>query len=381
MDKRKCFPIYGPLVALCVLLGCRGAEEQLVPSTWTGVTDGNPSSMYRGFYLLCEGNMGSNKCTLDYLDLQTGFYRKNIYAEENPGVVMELGDVGNDIQIYGEKLYAVVNCSHFVEVMNKGNAHHVASVQIPNCRYVAFHGRYAYVSSYAGPILMNKNARLGYVAKIDTATLQVVDTCVVGYQPEEMAVVGNKLYVANSGGYRAPRYDRTLSVIDLKSFKEVNKIDVGINLHRVKVDRQGKIWVSSRGDYYKNHSALYVVDPVGECVVDSLNISVTDMCLDEDHLFAIASEYSYIAGKDKGASYVRVNTRDCSVETQMFISDGTEKQIKKPYGISLNPQTKEILVTDAKDFVSPGTLYCFTKDGRKKWSVQTGDIPAHFVFL
>lgn len=57
-----------------------------------------------GFYLLNEGNMGSNKCTLDYMDYATGYYHKNIYAETNPSVVLELGDVGNDIQIYGEKI-------------------------------------------------------------------------------------------------------------------------------------------------------------------------------------------------------------------------------------------------------------------------------------
>ena len=61
--------------------------------------------------------MGSNKCTLDYYDALTGKYIRNIYAERNPGVVKELGDVGNDLQIYDGKLWAVINCSHFVEVM------------------------------------------------------------------------------------------------------------------------------------------------------------------------------------------------------------------------------------------------------------------------
>ena len=65
-------------------------------------------------YLLNEGNMGSNKCTLGiFYDSTTGKYHRNIYAERNPSVVKELGDVGNDLQIYGDKLYAVINCSKF----------------------------------------------------------------------------------------------------------------------------------------------------------------------------------------------------------------------------------------------------------------------------
>lgn len=59
----------------------------------------------------------------------------------------------------------------------------------------------------------------------------------------------------------------------------------------------------------------------------------------------------------------------------------TEEKIKTPYGIAVNPETREIFVTDAKNYVTPGTLYCFSPDGKLKWEVTTGDIPAHFAFL
>lgn len=34
-------------------------------------------------------------------------------------MVKELGDVGNDLQIYGSKLYATINVSNYIEVMNR----------------------------------------------------------------------------------------------------------------------------------------------------------------------------------------------------------------------------------------------------------------------
>ena len=58
-----------------------------------------------------------------------------------PAWCNELGDVGNDIQIYGNKLYAVINCSNLVEVMDVATARHEATVYIPNCRYIVFQGR------------------------------------------------------------------------------------------------------------------------------------------------------------------------------------------------------------------------------------------------
>ncbi|MDR3184579.1 MAG: YncE family protein [Prevotellaceae bacterium] len=373
---KKAFFI-GILVSLA-FSSCR-KEEEIISSTVTKVTEGEDGPV-AGFFLLNEGNMGSNKATLDYFDYGTGKYHKNIYAERNPGVVKELGDVGNDIQIYGNKLYAVINCSHFVEVMDVRTAKHLAMVSIPNCRYIVFHKGYAYVSSYAGPVEIDPNARLGYVARMDTISFTVSDTCVVGYQPDEMVVCGDKLYVANSGGYRVPNYDNTVSVIDLNEFKEIKKITVGINLHRLELDNYGNIWVSSRGDYYDTPSKTYIIDTKTDRVIKTLPLLPnTNMTLSGDSLYVYSTEWSHYTSRNT-VTYAIVNTKTQKVETRKFITDGTDKKIEVPYGIAVHPETKDILVTDAKDYVTPGTLYCFSPDGKKKWEVLTGDIPAHIVF-
>lgn len=360
-------------------LSCR-KEEAIVPSTRTEVTSPGETGEIAGFFLLNEGNMGSNKATLDYFDYETGVYTRNIYAERNPGVVKELGDVGNDIQIHGDKLYAVINCSHFVEVMDARTARHITQISIPNCRYIAFKDRHAYVSSYAGPVQIDPTARLGYIAKVDTVTMQVVGECTVGYQPEEMVIVGNKLYVANSGGYRVPNYDRTVSVVDLDTFTEIKKIDVAINLHRMELDDNGMIWVSSRGDYYGNHSATYVIDSRTDEVVERLELLPNgNMTLCDGRLYVYSTEWSYQT-QSNTVTYAIADVDTRKVLTRNFITDGTDAQIRVPFGLAVNPVTHEIFVTDAKDYVTPGTLYCFNPDGTKKWSVETGDAPAHIVF-
>ncbi len=360
---------------------CRDDEDPIIPSEETDVTDGAATlSSVSGFFLLNEGNMGSNKATLDYFDYETGTYSKNIFAERNPGVVQELGDVGNDIQIYGNKLYAVINCSNLIEVMDVETAKHITSITVPNCRYIVFNKGYAYVSSYAGPVKIDPNARLGYVARIDTATMIVTDTCTVGYQPEEMVIVNNKLYVANSGGYRVPDYDNTVSVIDLVKFKELKKITVAINLHRMELDKYGNIWVSSRGDYKKIGSKTYVIDSKTDNVTDVLDLLPnSEMTICGDSLYVYSTEWSWITNKNT-VSYAIADTKTKKIVSRNFIKDGTDKQIKIPYGVAVDPDTREILITDAKDYVTPGTLYCITPEGKKKWEVVTGDIPAHIVF-
>lgn len=340
---------------------------------------------FSGFYLLNEGNMGSNKSTLDYFDFTAGRYQRNIYAAVNPTVPKELGDVGNDIAVYGNRLYAVINASNKIEVMDARTAQRIGQIEIPNCRYIRFNEGFAYITSYAGPIEINPDyAQRGYVAKVDTATLALVDKCIVGFQPDGLEITGGKIYVANSGGYmgagNTEKYERTVSVIDLSSFKEDKRIDVAYNLHHIKADKRGDLWVTSRGDYKQLPSRLYFIDKARQRVTDTLPVAVSNYYLDGDSLYIYSTEWSYVTYSNI-ITYSIVNTLTHEIVTRSFITDGTDREIEIPYGIMVHPVTKDIYVTDAGNYVSPGILYCFTKDGKKKWSVRTGDIPAHFALL
>lgn len=378
----KFFFYFLPL--LTVTTGCR-EDELVVPTEYDVIPESPaPDSRIRGFYLVNEGNMGSNKCSLDYFDYVTGLYARNIYAERNPDVVKELGDVGNDIGIYGSKLYVVVNCSHKVEVLNARTGIRIGQVDIPNCRYVRFHRGKAYVSSYVGPVLIDANAPRGAVYQIDTLSLTVTDRVTVGYQPEEMEIIDDYMYVANSGGYRAPNYDNTVSVIQMVDFKQVQKIPVGINLHRLRKDRYNRLWITSRGDYKSRPSRLYVMEKkpgYNQMVVtDTLPVACSNMAFFGDSLYYYATEWNDFAAANT-ISYGIIDLRTKKVVSDNFITDGTESEITIPYGIAVHPETGDIFVTDAKNYVSSGTLYCFDRKGRKKWSVRTGDIPAHITFL
>lgn len=382
MTTRTILLIYF-LPLLLAITSCR-EDELVVPTEFDIVGDEDVSSPVRGFYLLNEGNMGSNKCTLDFYDYHTGLYARNFYSERNPSVIKELGDVGNDIQIYGSKLYVVVNCSHKVEVLDARTGIRLGQVDIPNCRYVRFHRGKAYVSAYVGPVLIDPNAPRGAVFEVDTTSLAITRKVTVGYQPEEMEVIDDYMYVANSGGYRAPDYDNTVSVIQMIDFKQVEQIPVDINLHRVRQDKYKQLWVTSRGDYNSHPSRLFVLQKrKGHNqmeVVDTLDVPVSDMAIHGDSLYYFATDWSNYTQKNT-ISYGIINIRTHQVVSDNFITDGTDKDITIPYGIAVHPITGEIFVTDAKNYVSSGTLYCFSPDGHRKWSVRTGDIPAHITFL
>lgn len=377
--------LFLPLLCLTVLFACR--EIELVVPTEYELLPGVPidqDARPAGMYLLNEANMGSNKSSIDYVDFRNAYYVRNIYAERNPEVVKELGDVGNDIQIYGNKLYAVINCSHKVEVMDVRTCKRIGQVDIPNCRYIRFAKGKAYVSAYVGPVAIDPNAQLGAVYEVDTASLAVTRKVTVGYQPDELEVLGEYLYVANSGGYRAPDYDSTVSVVEIYGMKQIQKIPVGINLHRIRKDRYGKLWVTSRGDYNTIPSRLYVLDRKDKnskemVVKDTLDIPCSEMYIQGDSLYFYSVEWNKQTERNT-VTYGIIDVRTGQLVTDHFITDGTEQDIVIPYGICVHPTTGDIYVTDAKNYVSSGVLHCYDRHGKKKWSVRTGDIPAHMAF-
>lgn len=323
-----------------------------------------------GVFVLNEGNMGSNKASIDFYDNINNVFYRNIYPQQNPKVIKELGDVGNDITIYGGKMYAVINVSGKVEVMDL-NAKRINQIDIPNCRSICVSDGFVYITSYAGPVFIDPDyEQLGFVAKIDTSTLTVVDTCCVGFQPNGICTDGQYLYVANSGGYMYPNYDSTLSVINLTTFREEKKIAVAVNLDAVVYDPAEKaVYVSSLGDYTKAH-------PAGLYKVETASGKATAMGFAANRMQLVGERlYYFTTALSGGEPTVGYYTPATGQHTTISISK--EYSFRMPYGMLVDPESGDIYLTDARDYVTPGVLLRYSSEGTLLSEQRTGDIPGH----
>jgi len=391
---KRIFQNFGKVVlaiALVAAAGCRKEDtlrflpgENGEPSDYEVVDAAvNASAEPSGFYLVNQGNQGSNKARLDFLNFHNGFYIRDVFTEYNPEVVKGLGDTGNDVQVYKGKVFAVVNGSHKVEIMDAYSMKRLAQVDVPNCRFIAFDGNCAYVTSYVAKDKEALKTQKGALYRIDLDTYKVTGQVTVGYQPEQLVIRDGKAYVANSGGL-AKDYDNTVSVVDLKSMKVEYDIEVAVNLELMLVDAEGTIWVSSRGNYSDVSSTLDYLVKKGDKyeLGGSVNVPVSSMALAGDKIYVIGSTYTNTNGTwALTTTYNIVNAKTRELESGSFITDGTESDITTAFTVTVNPGNGDIYVTDAKDYVSSGTLHCYTGSGKHKWSVRTGDIPDRIAFL
>ncbi|MFR9584386.1 MAG: hypothetical protein SNG60_09005 [Rikenellaceae bacterium] len=99
----------------------------------------------------------------------------------------------------------------------------------------------------------------------------------------------------------------------------------------------------------------------------------------EDTIYVISSEWSN-SSSTNSINYYKVDVVSQQVASANIITDGTASNITIPYGIAVNPETNEIFITDAKDYITPGKIHCYSPEGVLKWSATTGDIPAHIAF-
>ena len=358
MKKRIFLNIF---LVLALLFSACHKKEMTVTEDLPPQQDMGASSVY----VLCEGLFNSNNSTLAFFDFTNNKITYDIFlAVNNRG----LGDTGNDLQLYGSKLYCVVNVSETVEIMSK-DAHSLRQISLSGRqpRRIAFHEGYAFVCCFDGAVV-----------KIDTNTLEITGMTQAGSNPDGICVANGKLYVANSGGLNNPHYGHTVSVFDPNTLQLLNEIEVIINPTLIKADNYGNVYVLSNGNYglYTPNvpSALQRIDSQSDEVVKTYDFPITNFTICNDKLYFYFYNY--------GSQQSQIQIMDVVTENIVnnhFVKDDTK--INAPYGIEVNPANGDVYISDAYQFTTNGDVYCFGADGHKKFSFEVGVNPSKFVIL
>ncbi|MDD2327178.1 MAG: YncE family protein [bacterium] len=341
MNKNRLF-YYITLSAALLLWGCADnnnpAEE----------TPDNSKALL----ILNEGSREGNNATLARYDLQEETIIKEYFNLVNKD---GLGDVANDMVQHGSKIYIAVTNSGTVEVIDAASGISIQQIIMKTAsgaskepRRLAAYGGKVYVTSFDDT-----------VTRIDTLSLAIDGSVTVGMDPEGIAIKNNKIYVANSGGLNWENgYDNSLSVINLTSFTEEKKIEVGTNPGSLYADSQGDLYLTVTGNYADEPGAFKMIRSGSSTVETIAGIA-------SPQKFVISNNMAYIiCGAWEEPN--RLVVYDCLEEeivSDSFISDGTEIPIMN--NVSVDPVTGDFFVAST-DYIHPGDVYWFDKRGTLK---------------
>ena len=355
-----------PIQWVCLLMGCvlplfyascDDMEDKPVTSTVEGqITETGTAEIY----ILSEGLFNLNNSSLTRYSFRTHQLKTNYFSTINK---RGLGDTANDIALYGNKLYIVVNVSSTLEVVDFTTGQSIKQIPMRTengssrqPRHIAFHKDKAYVCSFDGT-----------VARIDTTSLEIEATVKAGRNPESLCVQNEKLYVSNSGGLDYSEgigVDNTVSVIDLASFTEIKKITVGPNPGCILPDSENFVYVATHG---KN-----IVEGDYHLVKINSHTDEVERVFDEKVMnFAIQGNVGYLYNynyQTEDASIKMFNLQTGETIREHFITDGT--QIHTPYGIHINPYSGNIYITEAYSYTVTGDVLCFNQNGQLQFRLN-----------
>lgn len=340
--------LYFFMAAVLILSGCKKEKPEILPTEAS-----------RPAFVLNEGSWGSNNAEISLLDLQNGEITVNWFSEANG---RGLGDVAQDLIHYGNKLYASVYMSNTIEVIDPSTGKSLKQIDMGQHgpRYLAAAGNKIFVSCYDKTIV-----------RIDTATLAIDATCrLSGMQPEQLCIVGENIYVCNAWQYDNGGnavYDSTLSVVNLNTFSEVDKISVGYNPNRLKAIDRHLLLVLCAGDYASHPASALVVNldtrSTTPYPVIANNMDVSN-----------GSVYSYCTTYASDWSTTTTFYLDSTPILQQYCST-----LSSAYGINIDPATGDILICNSAYGVN-SDIYCFSATGSQRWSCEASNYASKIVF-
>jgi len=351
MKTLKVIPIF--FLAILLFISCSDDNDN--------DTDPPISGDYKdGFFVTNEGPFQNGSGTITFVGTD-GTIEQSIYNKVNKE---DLGNIVQSMLLNDDRAYIVVNNSHKVVVANRYTMEKIDIIEgdnINNPRYFIVYKNVGYLSNWGDP----NDPSDDFIAMIDLATNEVVNTIPVEEGPENMVISDATLFVNLEGGYSQ---NNKVTSIDLRTNEVKTNTIVGEIPNSSSVDFLGTVWVLCSGNpsWTGNETAgrLYKIT---ESDTSYFEFGP------EDH----PENLTY----GNGRLYYNLNGK----VYEMVISDNL-LPAEKMNGFDGNYYTlkyndEKLYATDAGDFASEGTLKVFDiATANLLETITTGIVPGDLEF-
>ncbi|MBL6447018.1 hypothetical protein JMN32_11905 [Fulvivirga sp. 29W222] len=335
--------LFGLLITSSALLGACSDDE-----------GASPQPGQDGFFVLNEGGFGNGDASLSYFDKATNTMINDVFFNNTD---RPLGDQAQSMSIHNGNGYIVVQNSEKIEVINAESFASLGTINteagIASPRYfLGIDETKGYVTDWGADKVT------GTVKVVDLQTLKVIKTIDVGQGANKLVRVGDKVYVANNGGWG---YDNKVVIIDINADEVVGNIIVGDNPSAIKVDRNNNIWVAGNGKKVynsdwsvdeANSTAPFIAKIVNDKVSLKLEFASVYEGLKEVVMNNAGDQFYFNASE----AVYKMSIDATELPSTPFIE-------KSFYGLSVDPSTDNIIGAEVPNYTSAGTVYRYSSAG------------------
>ena len=181
---------------------------------------------------------------------------------------------------------------------------------------------------------------------------------------EDIIIQNGKAYISNIT-------NNQLYVVNTSNNNIFDSISVSSNPISMKEDSRGNIWVLCQGDISNNENpSISIIKTNTNEILKSFSL-LNNLSYPSSLELDNETNQIYFINKH----IYKIQNLDDTVATKIWSNNNNNF-----YNLKINPYTKNIYITDAKDYVQNGTLYIVDSIGNLKEEISTGIIPKSIVF-
>lgn len=354
---------YFSIILLFVLVSC--VQDPTAPQQSIYIDTAS-----EGAYILCEGVWGQGNSSLARYDLEKDIFSPGYYQASNLG--MTLGDLANDIVLYGDTAFISITTSGVIEAIDIKDGRSMGRIKLPE------NSAPREISIVNDTIAVVSDLYLDVLHVFNPKSLELMDK-IINTGPAPEAVVSNNeiIFTANSG-YGFYRKDEpkagTISVIDFSTENEIILLENVKNAVELIINREAnKLYCC----YYHITAG---VDSIGGIVEYDLNTfdELRRWEIDALSITFSATRDSLFFVSDNDIYFIDLKSNKVP---EVFIKNPKPSEIW--YDIAISPFDNNIWVCNAKNHQINGEImiFGFSRDGDLLRKFSTGVNPAKIVFF
>jgi len=330
---------------ILVLFACdsKKAKEEIIVTAKPGTK----------LAIICdEGNFQQGNADISIYNFTERTLQTEVFRKANN---RDLGDIVQDAVIWKSKIYLTINNSQKVEILDKNTYTSIGQINgfySPRNIIQLDENRFAVSEYYANSVKIIQNQ-----------SMQITKDIFCPGWHDEMLLHKNKIYVTS--------YNRDkLYIIDMNSEALIDSIKVILGGASLCLDKNNDLWLLCANITQQEPGKMYRINTTADTISKVFNLPnnvATKLRInsEKDRLYWISqSIYS-----------MPIDAATLPIAPYILSANNTF------YGINIDPETDELWISDAVDYVQKSTIMRYTKHGdfvgQFKSGINSGKIIFH----